>query len=49
MVVDAFIYMFFVGAGTSLGVATIGLLTYKLILKMNKKETNKNRKKGAVL
>lgn len=47
--VDAFIYMFFVGSGTSFGVAAVGLLTYKIVIKMNNKNVSKKRKKGAVV
>lgn len=46
MVVDAFIYMYFVGAGTSAGVATVGLLTWKIYQKMN--HTRKQVKRGIV-
>lgn len=48
MVVDAFIYMYFVGAGTALGVATVVLISYKVWQRMNNK-VNKKRRKGVVL
>jgi hypothetical protein len=28
---EAFMYMYFVGAGTAAGVATIGLITWKIV------------------
>lgn len=48
MVVDAFIYMYFVGAGTSLGVASIVFLSYKVWQRMNNKTTIRKRRKGVV-
>lgn len=46
MVVDAFIYMYFVGAGTALGIASVAWLSWKVVLKSKKKKT-KNKRKGA--
>jgi hypothetical protein len=47
---DAFVYMFFLGSGTALGVATIGFLSWFLVKKINQPKTkkNKNRKGGKV-
>ena len=42
MVVDAFIYMFFIGLGTALGVAVAALISWKVWQKMNSK--SKKRK-----
>ncbi|WP_017473318.1 hypothetical protein [Amphibacillus jilinensis] len=39
--VDAFVYMFVVGAGTSLGVAVIAFLSWKIVQKSNAKHTKK--------
>lgn len=36
MVVDAFFYMYVVGAGTAAGVSTIGLITWKIVTRKNK-------------
>lgn len=41
--VDAFIYMFFVGAGTTAGAATVGLITWKIVQKSNNKVAKKKR------
>lgn len=46
MVVDAFIYMYFVGAGTSAGIASIGLLTWKIVQRSKNKV---GKKKGSYL
>lgn len=46
MVVDAFIYMFFVGFGTALGVALAVLISYKVWQRMNKP---KKKRKGVAL
>jgi hypothetical protein len=43
MVVDAFIYMFFVGSGTASGVAVIGLLTWKIVKRSENKQPKKKR------
>lgn len=43
MVVNAFIYMYFVGAGTALGVATVALLSWKVYQRMNRKSKKKNK------
>lgn len=40
---EAFVYMYFVGAGTAAGVATIFLITYKIFIKMNNKQPKKKR------
>lgn len=41
---DAFIYMFVVGSGTSLGVACIAWLSWKVVQRSNVKKT---KRKGA--
>ncbi|MEH7126023.1 hypothetical protein V7127_22690 [Bacillus sp. JJ1773] len=38
---DAFIYMYFVGAGTAAGVATVGLITWKIVKRSNNKAPKK--------
>jgi hypothetical protein len=38
MVVAAFIYMYFVGAGTTLGVASVVLLSFKVWQRMKNKQ-----------
>lgn len=45
MVVDAFIYMFFVGAGTAAGVASIAFVSWKVVQRSNNKP-NKKKKIG---
>lgn len=46
MVVDAFFYMYFVGAGTSAGVGTIVFIGWKVVQRSNKKQAT-NKRKGA--
>lgn len=41
---EAFIYMFFVGSGTALGVAVVAFLAWKVVQRSNKK---KAKRKGA--
>lgn len=41
--VDAFIYMYFIGAGTTLGVATIAFISWKVVIR-SKNKTSKRRK-----
>ncbi|MEF7566335.1 hypothetical protein V4V35_25430 [Bacillus infantis] len=43
---DAFIYMYVVGAGTSLGIASVVLLSWKVYGRMKGKQ-NKKRKGAA--
>jgi len=43
-VVDAFIYMYFVGFGTSLGIATVAWIGWKVVTRQKSKLT---KKKGA--
>lgn len=43
---EAFIYMFVVGAGTSLGVATIAFISWKVVQKSNNKIIKKMQRKG---
>lgn len=43
MVVDAFIYMFFIGSGTAAGVSVVGLLTWKIVLRSLNKKPKKKR------
>lgn len=38
---DAFIYMYIVGSGCAAGVATVGLITWKIVKKMNLKTSKK--------
>ncbi|MFO1442680.1 hypothetical protein KDN24_05565 [Bacillus sp. Bva_UNVM-123] len=40
---EAFIYMYFVGAGTAAGAATVGLITWKIVKKTNDKVAKKKR------
>lgn len=40
---EAFIYMYFVGAGTAAGAATVGLITWKIVQKSNNKISKKKR------
>lgn len=40
---DAFMYMYVVGAGTAAGVATVGLITWKIIKRSNNKIGKKKR------
>lgn len=40
---EAFVYMYFVGAGTAAGVATIVLLSWKVFTKMNKKNSKQRK------
>lgn len=42
----AFLYMYFVGAGTAAGVATVGLITWKIAQRINIK---KIKRKGSVV
>jgi len=39
--VDAFIYMYFIGAGISLGIATVAFISWKVVLRSNKKSKKK--------
>lgn len=50
MVVDAFIYMFVVGLGLSLGVATTALISWKAWGRIGNKPSKKRKeRKGAIL
>jgi hypothetical protein len=42
-VVDAFIYMFFVGSGTAAGVSVVGLVTWKIVKRSSNKQPKKKR------
>lgn len=44
MVVEAFIYMYFVGLGTALGVGTVVFIGWKFLQRSNKKNI---KRKGA--
>lgn len=44
MVVEAFIYMYFVGLGTALGVASVVFIGWKVVQRSNKKQI---KRKGA--
>lgn len=41
----AFLYMYFVGAGTAAGAATVGLITWKIVQRLNKKV----KRKGSIV
>lgn len=43
MVVAAFIYMYFVGAGTALGVASVVLLSWKVYTRSKNKSLKKKK------
>jgi hypothetical protein len=43
MVVDAFIYMFFVGSGTAAGVSAVGLISWKIVNRSINKQPKKKR------
>lgn len=45
---DAFVYMMVVGSGTATGVAIVGIVTWKIVLKMMTKQNKKNRKRSIV-
>jgi hypothetical protein len=44
-VVDAFIYMYFVGAGTALGVATVAWIGWKVVTRQKNKVV---KRKGGI-
>lgn len=44
MVVEAFIYMYFVGLGTALGVGTVAFMGWKVVQRSNNKKV---KRKGA--
>lgn len=46
MVVDAFMYMYFVGAGTALGVASVAFLGWKVVQRSNRKKTKRGASNG---
>lgn len=45
MVVDAFIYMYFIGSGTALGVATVVFISWKVVQRSKNKQ-KKTKKRG---
>lgn len=45
MVVDAFVYMYFVGLGTSLGIGTVVWIGWKVIQRQKNKSL---KRKGAI-
>ncbi|MBM7543259.1 hypothetical protein [Amphibacillus cookii] len=47
--IDAFIYMFVVGSGTSLGVAVIALASWKFVQRSKKKEKKKGGKLNGII
>lgn len=47
MVVDAFIYMYFVGLGTAFGVATVVWIGWKVVRRSNNK-ASRVKKRGIV-
>lgn len=46
--VDAFIYMFFVGGGCASGIATVGLITWKIVQRMNNPKVKMQKKRGII-
>lgn len=44
MVVEAFIYMYFVGSGAAAGVASIVYISWKVYKRSTNKQTKKKRK-----
>lgn len=40
---DAFIYMYVVGAGTAAGVATVGLIAWKIVTRAKNPQVKKKR------
>lgn len=45
---DAFVYMLVVGSGTASGVAIVGVITWRIVLKMMNKQGKKQRRRGIV-
>lgn len=45
---DAFVYMMVVGSGTASGVAVVGVITWRIVLRMMNKQSKKNRKRSVV-
>lgn len=45
---DAFVYMMVVGSGTATGVAIVGIVTWRIVLKMMAKKNKNNRKRSFV-
>lgn len=45
---DAFVYMMVVGSGTATGVSIVGIITWKIVLKMMNKQGKKQRKRAIV-
>ena len=45
MVVEAFVYMYFVGLGTSLGIGTVAWIGWKVF---NRQKLKTNKRKGAI-
>ncbi|WP_176474123.1 hypothetical protein [Niallia circulans] len=43
--VEAFVYMYFVGLGTSLGIATVVWIGWKVY---NREKSKNNKRKGAI-
>ncbi|WP_162178606.1 hypothetical protein [Virgibacillus salexigens] len=44
--VDAFMYMYVVGAGTAAGVASIAFVSWKIVQRSNSKQTKRKKKTG---
>ncbi len=44
---EAFFYMLVVGMGATSGAAIVGIVTWRLVLKIQNKENKKMKKKGA--
>lgn len=45
---DAFVYMFFVGSGTASGVAVVGFMTWRIVVRVLNKGSKKVRKRPIV-
>lgn len=44
---EAFMYMMVVGAGTATGVASVGLITWRIVLKIQNKRPKKQKARSA--
>lgn len=44
---EAFMYMMVVGSGTATGVAAVGLVTWRLVLKIQSKRPKKQKARSA--
>jgi hypothetical protein len=48
MVVDVFIYMYFVGLGIALGIATVVFVSWRLYKRMNNGKNKVKKRKGVI-